>query len=428
MKKIFTTISTFCVVALAWAGSADLTFNHLFTIDAETDPAPSYFVAADMRSCAVFENNLFVANRSGKVHVLDATTGEYLRDLDATGIWGGDITLTDIKCLEDGTVMASNCRVTATDAGTFKVYYWDDLSAAPKVLIDYGVDKLTLPNGSAKVSIRAFDYVGSIESGNLYAITADAAINAVYVIQIPVTDGTPGDPVFHAVGGSAAETSARIRVDADETGFWFTAKGKSCYYKFESASACTYYNTTASKAYSNAFETFNIGDTNYYVTVDYLDASSSGTITTPIVALYTYEKWGRWSTTGQALVSSQPEGGLTSSERNTNFFDGLAIRTLANNEKAIYMVSPLSGITAFTVTDPTVSPTAIEENSLQSAKVYAANGRIMVETTAGEAIEVYTVTGQLIVRTVAEDGVTALEAGKGVAIVKVGNQAHKVIL
>ena len=92
------------------------------------------------------------------------------------------------------------------------------------------------------------------------------------------------------------------------------------------------------------------------------------------------------------------------------------------------MVSPLSGITAFTVTDPTVSPTAIEENSLQSAKVYAANGRIMVETTAGEAIEVYTVTGQLIARTVAEDGVTVLEAGKGVAIVKVGNQAHKVIL
>ena len=427
MKKIFTAISTLCFTALAWAGANDLTFTQLFSIDTSTPNPPSYFVGADMRSCAVFENNLFIANKSGLVHVLDATTGEYIRDLDNTGIWGGDITLSDIKCLEDGTVVASNCRLTVTDAATLKVYYWDDLEAAPKELINYGVDKLTLPNGSAKVNIRAFDYVGSIESGNLYAITADAAIDAVYVIQIPVTDGTPGDPVFHAVGGYAAETSARIRVDADETGFWFTAKGQSYYYKFESASACTYYNATASKKYSNAFETFSIGDTNYYVTVDYLD-TGSGTITTPIVALYTYEKWGRWSTTGQALVSSQPEGGLTSSGRNDNFFDGLAIRTLANNEKAIYMVSPLSGITAFTVTDPTVSPTAIEENSLQSAKVYAANGRIMVETTAGEAIEVYTVTGQLIARTVAEDGVTVLEAGKGVAIVKVGNQAHKVIL
>lgn len=427
MKKIFTTISTFCVVALAWAGSADLTFNHLFTIDTATDPAPSYFEAANMRSCAVFENNLFVANRNGKVHVLDATTGEYLRDLDATGIWGGDITLTDIKCLEDGTVVASNCRVTVTDAATLKVYYWDDLEAAPKELINYGVDKLTPPNGNAKINVRAFDYIGTIELGNYYAITSDCTKDNVYVIKIPVTNGTPGDPVFHAVGGSATETSARIRVDADETGFWFTAKGKSYYYKFESASACTYNNATASKKYSNAFETFSIGDTNYYVTVDYLD-TGSGAITTPFVALYTYEKWGLWSTTGQTLVSSQPEGGLTSSGGNTNFFDGLAVRTLANNEKAIYMVSPLSGITAFTVTDPTVSPTAIEENSLQSAKVYAANGRIMVETTAGEAIEVYTVTGQLIARTVAEDGVTALDAGKGVAIVKVGNQAHKVIL
>lgn len=427
MKKIFTTISTFCVVALAWAGSADLTFNHLFTIDAATDPAPSYFAAADMRSCAVFENNLFIANKSGLVHVLDATTGEYIRDLDNTGIWGGDITLSDIKCLEDGTVVASNCRLTVTDAATLKVYYWDDLEAAPKELINYGVDKLTPPNGNAKISVRAFDYIGTIELGNYYAITSDCAIDNVYVIKIPVTNGTPGDPVFYSVGGYPSTTSARIRVDADESGFWFTNKGESYYYTFDSTSICKYYNQTGNKKYTNAFEQFSIGNTPYYATVDYLDGSI-GTITNPLVSIYTYESWGRWGSSGKTLVSSQPESGLVSSARNINFFDGLAIRTLANNEKAIYMVSPLSGITAFTVTDPTVSPTAIEENNLQSAKVYAANGRIMVETTAGEAIEVYTVTGQLIVRTVAEDGVTALEAGKGVAIVKVGNQAHKVIL
>ncbi len=65
----------------------------------------------------------------------------------------------------------------------------------------------------------------------------------------------------------------------------------------------------------------------------------------------------------------------------------------------------------------------------QTAKAWAANGKIMVEATAGEAIEIYNAIGQKLNSRIASEGLNEIDLhSKGVHLVKVSNRVARVVL
>lgn len=65
----------------------------------------------------------------------------------------------------------------------------------------------------------------------------------------------------------------------------------------------------------------------------------------------------------------------------------------------------------------------------QTAKVWVANGKIMVEAAAGEAIEIYNAIGQKLVSRIASESLNEIDLySKGVHLVKVSNRVARVLL
>ena len=73
--------------------------------------------------------------------------------------------------------------------------------------------------------------------------------------------------------------------------------------------------------------------------------------------------------------------------------------------------------------------TGLSKATLTDATAWTANGKVMLNATAGEVIEVYNVAGQKVVSRLATDGLNEVAVQlRGVAIVKVGNRISKVVL
>ena len=73
--------------------------------------------------------------------------------------------------------------------------------------------------------------------------------------------------------------------------------------------------------------------------------------------------------------------------------------------------------------------TGLSKATLTDAAAWTANGKVMLNATAGEVIEVYNVAGQKVVSRLATDGLNEVAVQlRGVAIVKVGNRISKVVL
>ena len=73
--------------------------------------------------------------------------------------------------------------------------------------------------------------------------------------------------------------------------------------------------------------------------------------------------------------------------------------------------------------------TGLSKATLTDATAWTANGKVMLNATAGEVIEVYNVAGQKVVSRLATDGLNEVAVQlRGVAIVKIGNRISKVVL
>ena len=69
------------------------------------------------------------------------------------------------------------------------------------------------------------------------------------------------------------------------------------------------------------------------------------------------------------------------------------------------------------------------EGVTKDNSVYANNGKVYINTTAGNEIEIYNVTGQRIANTIATEGLNAVSVdASSVILVKVGNKVHKVVM
>ncbi|EEF57793.1 glycoside hydrolase family 71/99-like protein [Pedosphaera parvula] len=80
-------------------------------------------------------NQVIVVSRTGAttgltVNVLDATTGQYLYQLNTTGITGGSIILLSVAVSDDGSVYAGNMSTSGGGVATYKLYRWPNSGSA----------------------------------------------------------------------------------------------------------------------------------------------------------------------------------------------------------------------------------------------------------------------------------------------------------
>lgn len=150
---------------------------------------------------------LFVVSRTGGlgIYVLDALTGQHLKNLDVTGITGGTFPLNLIDVSPQGHIFANNLTLNAT-TGAFKIYMWENEDAAPVVIYEGDVNATAFRFGD---SFRAdFTdgastlYAGGSGNPNLAKFTVDLTAKTVTNVTV-FNFGAPNNEVLRAVRGIA---------------------------------------------------------------------------------------------------------------------------------------------------------------------------------------------------------------------------------
>ena len=177
------------------------------------------------------DGKLYVVNNSAPaIYVVDARTGEKLRELDMTVVKanGDPYPLFDVKYV-NGHILACNLAVSAT--GTTRVYHWenDGETTVPSVLLETK-DK----SGSCRVG-DTFGFTGDpTGSGYIYFVEGKYVANGVtqnthtnsYVLRYKVENGkcaSNASPEY-TILGSLYASSPRV-VPISDTQFWADDQG-----------------------------------------------------------------------------------------------------------------------------------------------------------------------------------------------------------
>lgn len=160
------------------------------------------------RNMCYGDGKLYVVNYSAPaIYVVDARTGEKLRELDMNGVNVGTYKLVDVKYV-NGHILA--CNLVSGDAnGTTRVYYWenDDPSTVPSVLLE-----TTNKSGVERVG-DTFNVTGD-PKGNGYIWF----VGGTKVLRYKITDGTVSKvPEFTTI--PTTSTAPRV-VPVSDNQFW----------------------------------------------------------------------------------------------------------------------------------------------------------------------------------------------------------------
>lgn len=388
MKKI--TLLMLCFVVTS-SLIGQITTTELFQFSTKTTGNPTWFSDVNIRSVAYYNNEVYALMKDTKIHVLNATTGAFVKSLDMTGVSGGDIAIGDIRFTSDGVLVATNCRVNPS-TGSFKAYYWTDKDAVPAVLFEKTLTYTPRIGDS-------FDYKGTLANGELWTTQSFNAAGSTgqtfaYAIKFVITEGVASDPIYIALD-RFTEVSSRIVLNADGT-FWVGHKGMFNKFNVPVANATTRSTWAAStstplKAYTNAIKFFEVGGVKYFATVDY--ANSGGlTINDSFLAIYSYTT----STTTATRVFNVPVAGIGAG-RNTSFYNGIDVKVDETGFSA-WFATPTQGIAGYKFTLPSVA-----------TPVFSQEGNNITVSTATEGAEIrYTIDGSAptVSSTLYVDGIT----------------------
>jgi hypothetical protein len=152
-------------------------FETLFQFSAVDENLPSWFGSQLARGFAVFNNNLYVANRNApagqQVQVHNRLTGEITGSLNTTGVEGGTFPLNDVEVSADGVVLL--CNLAQSTGGIFTIYQLDETNPA-EVLITLSLADI----GASRMGDK-FTVVGSFNDGSAKIYAADASTPRVFV-------------------------------------------------------------------------------------------------------------------------------------------------------------------------------------------------------------------------------------------------------
>lgn len=360
-------ITLVCALFVAMAAMAEIAVSELFTYTTDQTWGEKVFEASKFRDVAVHDGVAYVLqNSTARIVALDAKTGDYIKDVDVTGISGGAIALSAIQVLEDGTLLAINCQGKCL-TGDVKVYKWANADAIPEVLFAGKLDE--------DLRIDAFFYEGTLEKGAIWTSYSGGTANGTCkAIKIPVVEGIAGEFISYPLDKYALETSSRV-ISANDTEISIATKGRMYTWTINSdaTTKIKYYTELGNKRYSNNVKLFEFGGTKYMATVFWGDKDA--TMANPQIIVYSYTSLGRWSTAGLTEVFTAPTD--LGAGRNTSFFNGLDV-VVGTKGFYVYMTSISGGMTACYYGEPE-TPTSVEETEVaQPMQKIIRDGQVLI--------------------------------------------------
>lgn len=149
---------------------------------------------------------------TGKIHVINARTGEYITKLDMTGVEGGAAKFCDIKYVGGKVVVSS---IANTSVNELKVYAWDNDAAAPKCILN-----TTMPTGYDRVG-DTFYIKGDLNNGGIYYAGHNASgYNSI--VCYPIVNGVVSTTAtITAIANNEINLGNAPRIVAENSGkYW----------------------------------------------------------------------------------------------------------------------------------------------------------------------------------------------------------------
>ncbi|MFA6617572.1 MAG: FlgD immunoglobulin-like domain containing protein [Candidatus Neomarinimicrobiota bacterium] len=169
------------ILALLMTFSAFGQMTTLWEKSAAGSSMPSWFDTAHLTRGFAYgqvdgQDRLLVVSRNGgnNLYVLNATTGDSLSKLDATGISGGTYHISDAAISEDGDIYVCNLALNTT----LKVYKWDDVDSASTLAISF-------PYTAGRIGDKMSVY-GSADDNSLEFFFAD--VNNAQIVHFSTMD------------------------------------------------------------------------------------------------------------------------------------------------------------------------------------------------------------------------------------------------
>ncbi|MGI6470433.1 MAG: N-acetylmuramoyl-L-alanine amidase [Paludibacteraceae bacterium] len=206
------------ITATGTAVNPPLTFTQVWNYsEKSTDGTPAW--ASDktkIRNMDFGGGKLYVVNPSdGIIQVINAQTGEKLKDLNMTGVDGGVLKVMDCLCSGDK-ILACNLATPAN--GPLKVYIWDNDNAQPRVFLS-----TTSFGGMDRIGDN-FTLEGSADNGKLYFAGGGVSTEnkvLMYTITNGVCATTPTVKDLKKDDGTGIVLGLSPRVRASGTGkYW----------------------------------------------------------------------------------------------------------------------------------------------------------------------------------------------------------------
>ena len=133
--------------------------------------------------------HLLVASRTGGsvVHIVDGADGSDLGSLDMTGVSGGIFPLNIVRVDANGVIYAANMQFAGS---SFKVYRWENESAAPTVAFDGVVNSRTGDSfGLSGTGAATVLYASGLGSSEIVVLTTTDGLTYTAGASIPVASG-----------------------------------------------------------------------------------------------------------------------------------------------------------------------------------------------------------------------------------------------
>lgn len=292
--------------------------------------------ATKIRNFDYADGKLYCVYDNSSIKVIDARTGEYIKDLDVSSsiVSGGACTLCDVKCL-DGYIIACNL---VSASGEIRVYSWAGDDAAPVLL------------HSAAVTARTGDCLGVYGSVSGTLRLTFGSTDGV-ITEYTRTSGTWSSKTI----STGITTGTATRVIPVSGGYLIDGR----------SILPTMVNTSGTKQYAlanesvadgNGFSTFTYDGKTYMMVSTYLNKTS--TLTEG--AMHLFDVTSGWGSA--TAVDYYPSAGLGTT-RNTNLATSVA--TNAGDDYAEAWVSVLgqgmayykSGNVPSSGSTPVVTPT-----------------------------------------------------------------------
>ena len=170
--------------------------------------------AANIRNCCYKDGKLYCVYEHRQILVIDAQSGNKLRELDVTGVSGGTLALCDVTVC-DGRILA--CNLAQSSKGDkLRIYQWDSDTGSPRCILETNDFQNATRLGDC------MEVVGTPGSDAWYAFAQDdGSVTRVVEYHQTGSSWTPKyTKVYNAAGNGRLVTGATTRAYPKSGNYW----------------------------------------------------------------------------------------------------------------------------------------------------------------------------------------------------------------